>query len=180
MKEFAACFQKYYIFKERSPRQEFWFFCLFGGLILGIACVLDYFLATSVYFDGMFAGGYITWFSALVMLCPFCAVMTRRLHDTGCKEIWMILFFVINAITIPLIYESLTIYGSEGGRFIFALLLVCVFVSVFYNVWLIFTLCTDSVPDNKYGKNPKTLAKEENNKTEDTETKEETAENTEE
>ena len=174
MKEFLQCFKKYYIFKERASRQEFWMFCLFGCVILAIGFLLDYFLSTCIYYENTVAGGYITFFFALILLCPFCAVMTRRLHDTGKREIWMILFFIVLAVTLPLIYESLIIYSSDGGSFILSLLLANIFVFSFYMIWLLLTLCQDSCENvNRYGLSPKYVPETEEY------TKEETEENTE-
>lgn len=155
MKDFLICFRKYYLFRARSTRQEFWLFCLFGAVILAIGWILDHFLATEVFWDGLPVGGYISWFFALVMLCPFSAVMTRRLHDRGKKEIWMYVYYLVLLFAVPVAYESINIYAADGGRFILGLFLLSVFVFVFYNIWLILEMASDSVGDNKYGKCPK-------------------------
>ncbi|MBQ0104492.1 MAG: DUF805 domain-containing protein [Armatimonadetes bacterium] len=174
MKYFFDCFRKYCSFRTRARRREFWFFCLFAAIILIIAYFLDMLLATEIYTEGSKIGGYIFFFASLVMLCPFAAVMTRRLHDTGKKKIWTVLFFILSALFVPVLLESWEIYGTEGGAFILALALLSTFVLTFYWIWLILSLCEDSKKeDNKYGKSPKYIMPkpEENSPEENTEEK---------
>ena len=155
MKEFAVCLKKYFNFKERGTRREFWLFTLFGFIILAVLGTLDYFLATTITYNGFIVGGWLIYFGALLLLFPFSAALTRRLHDTGKPEIWMILMYVtvvglgFGFINIATAYANTHSVGS------LILLLATIFVFFFYMIWLIGTLCVKSqMSDNKYGPCP--------------------------
>ncbi len=156
MKEFITCFKKYFNFKERARRREFWFFALFGFIILAILGTLDYFLATTITYKGFIVGGWLMYFGALLMLFPFSAALTRRLHDTGKPEIWMILLYV-TVIGLGFGFGHIaTAYADTHSTGSLILLLITIFIFAFYLIWLTITLCINSeMRENKYGPCPK-------------------------
>ena len=156
MKEFITCLKKYFNFKERARRREFWLFTLIGFIILCILGTLDYFLATTLTFKGFIVGGWLIYFGALLLLFPFSAALTRRLHDTGKPEIWMILLYV-TVIGLGFGFGHIaTAYANTHSTGSLILLLITVFIFAFYLIWLTITLCVNSeMRENKYGPCPK-------------------------
>ena len=62
------CFKNYANFKGRASRSEYWYFYLFGILVLFVTAIVSAALYSLV---------------VLGLLLPFITVLTRRLHDTG-------------------------------------------------------------------------------------------------
>jgi uncharacterized membrane protein YhaH (DUF805 family) len=62
------CFKNYANFKGRASRSEYWYFYLFGILVLFVIAMVSAALYSLV---------------VLGLLLPFISVLTRRLHDTG-------------------------------------------------------------------------------------------------
>lgn len=154
MKEFAKGFLNFVNFKTRATRREFWFFALFSFILMVLLFLLDLGMATTIKDseNNCIVGGYISAFGALVLICPFSAVMTRRLHDTNKRGIWTIINYIILIVCIPVLYESLHIYAEESGRLVLGLMLGSVFLLTFYSLWLILTLSSPSYGENnKYG-----------------------------
>ena len=84
----STCLKKYFVFKGRASKYEFWFFALFLiiyffviGFLLGMAGVSD---------EGIETAGVLL---VLPVLCPYIAVTARRLHDFNHSG-WMQLVFV--------------------------------------------------------------------------------------
>lgn len=173
MKEFAKGFLNFANFKTRATRREFWLFTLFAFILMVLLFLLDLGLATTIKDseNNCIVGGYISFFGLLVMICPFSAVMTRRLHDTNKNCIWMIINYIVLIVCVPVLYESIHIYAEESGRLVLGLMLGSVFVLVFYNIWLILTLCSPAYKENnKYGN---VIVEKENNELENNELEQE-------
>ncbi len=84
-----TCFHKYADFNGRAARPEFWWFCLFGLIVLAITGLVS---------------RYLYGIAALALLIPGLAAGSRRLHDTG-KSGWFQLISVIPLLgTLVLIY----------------------------------------------------------------------------
>lgn len=81
-----TCFKKYFDFKGRARRSEFWWFVLF---VLIVSSVLSYF--------GMLSPivGYVSMAFGLAVLIPELAVLCRRLHDTGRGSWWVVLLVLL-------------------------------------------------------------------------------------
>ena len=162
MKHFLNCYKKYIDFKTRSTREEFWYFVLFGFVALSVLLALDFLLTTTIKCQNHIIGGWLTYFYALGTLLPFSAVMTRRLHDTGKPEIWMILYYVTVVGLGFGMFKVFTAYANTLSLISLILSIITVFVMVFYLAWLILTLCVDSQKtSNKYGDCPKITPVEE-------------------
>lgn len=70
-----TCFQKYVDFNGRARRSEYWFFCLFGGILGSIVAII--------------AGNIGSSILSLILFLPNLAVNVRRLHDVGKKGTWI-------------------------------------------------------------------------------------------
>ena len=78
------CFKKYFNFKDRASRSEYWYFALFGIIVYAIG------------FGLMFISYKLIWLLAIIsiaLVIPFVAVTARRLHDIN-KSGWFQLLSV--------------------------------------------------------------------------------------
>jgi uncharacterized membrane protein YhaH (DUF805 family) len=93
---------KYVVFRGRSSRSAYWWFYLFGFLVLLAAVIIDYALGTYPIIYGLVA---------LALLLPNLAVLVRRLHDSGHSGWWVLIGIlpIIGAIVL-LVF---TLQGSE-------------------------------------------------------------------
>lgn len=87
-----SCFNKYFDFKTRSSRKEFWYWQLFRILM---------FLSIT-YLESLGLSG-LLFISNFIFLIPEIAVSIRRLHDINKSGWWILLTFTIIGI-IPLTY----------------------------------------------------------------------------
>ena len=81
----TVCFKKYFDFKGRASRSEFWYFYLFVILVnfisIYIAIQMPFFFAVAI-------------ISGLILLVPALAVTARRLHDTGRSGWWQLTAYI--------------------------------------------------------------------------------------
>ena len=75
-------FSNYVTFSGRSSRSAYWWWYLFGILVLVVSLAIDYALG---------AGGILYVLVALAMLLPNLAVLVRRLHDAGHSGWWVLI-----------------------------------------------------------------------------------------
>ena len=80
-----TCFKKYFDFKGRARRSEFWWFVLFMIIVSSALTFL------SVLVPAM---GYVSLAFSLAVLIPEIAALTRRLHDIGRGGWWVLLMFL--------------------------------------------------------------------------------------
>lgn len=123
-----TCFRKYFDFKGRATRSEFWWFQLFNLSVFGVA----------VFFDGLLGYGFSEEFtpvastSELFFLMPVLAVTCRRLHDLGFSG-----WFQIPAVFLYIDYLGLVIPGfgeaevigyivNAAGFYWMGLFIVCI------------------------------------------------------
>ena len=95
-------FSKYVTFSGRSSRSAYWWWYLFGILVLVGVLAVDYAVG---------AGGILYVLAALALLLPNLAVLVRRLHDAGHSGWWLLigLLPLVGAIVL-LVF---TLQGSE-------------------------------------------------------------------
>ncbi|RYY26635.1 MAG: DUF805 domain-containing protein [Sphingomonadales bacterium] len=98
--------QRYFDFKGRSRRQEFWMFFLFQVILMFCASFIDvalgygqvdsYAQATEGYSVGfsMNSSGPVMLILFLALIIPALAVAVRRLHDTDRSGWWLLLAFI--------------------------------------------------------------------------------------
>ena len=133
---------KYAVFSGRARRKEYWYFCLFNGLVGSIVGVLGALMQKPK------AMTLLSMVYALAFLLPGIAVTVRRLHDTGHSGWWYLLRVAgltlsqtANQLLSPenLLVPSLMVLGA-----------LAIMLPVF--IWV----CTDSQPGaNRFGPNPK-------------------------
>ena len=125
---------KYFNFKGRASRSEFWFFYLF--LVIGYAISISTIFISIKLFIGTIS------IFALAMIIPGIAVTVRRLHDIN-KSGWFIL------LPLPFdIMERVIEKSSEG------LSLVFLVISLGLYIYLLVLYCTDGdKKNNRFGKN---------------------------
>lgn len=87
-----ACLTKYATFDGRSRRSEYWYFLLFGALVMIVAGIIDSGIGSQL----------ATGLTGLALLVPRIAVGVRRLHDTNRSGWWLLIAFTVIGI-IPLI-----------------------------------------------------------------------------
>ena len=100
-----TCFKKFFDFKGRARRSEFWWFELFVLIVTLVWSILGSFISVAVLFG---SGGedfnvtnYVITLSVIIFLpilflmIPQYAVTTRRLHDTGRSGWWIVLSLII-------------------------------------------------------------------------------------
>ena len=98
-----SCFNKYFDFKTRSSRKEFWYWQLFRILM---------FLSIT-YLESLGLSG-LLFISNFIFLIPEVAVSIRRLHDINKSGWWILLTLTIIGI-IPLTYFY-CIKGDDGAN----------------------------------------------------------------
>lgn len=93
---------KYVTFTGRSSRAAYWWFYLFGLIVLIAALIIDYAIGTYPI---------IYLLTTLALLLPNLAVLVRRLHDVGRSGWWLLIALVplVGAIVL-LVF---TLQGSE-------------------------------------------------------------------
>ena len=97
-------FKRYFDFKGRSRRKEFWMYTLFVILVSIVLTILDGVLGlggsatgdteltdTSMAAAGAMSGGWLTTIFSLATLIPSIAVSVRRLHDLDRTGWWILL-----------------------------------------------------------------------------------------
>lgn len=117
-----TCISKATTWQGRAARSEYWYFFLFGFLVLIAATVLDSILGTSFKVTDPNSGqqislgyGWLYLLTALAFMLPNIAVMVRRLHDTGRSGwwYWIALVPLIGAIMLLIWFCSRGTVGSN-------------------------------------------------------------------
>lgn len=88
-KAISICMSKFFEFKGRASRSEFWWFYLFTILISWGAMLIDSSRIFSLLFN-------------LIFLFPFLGSGSRRLHDTNRSGWWQLIMLTVIGV-IPLI-----------------------------------------------------------------------------
>jgi uncharacterized membrane protein YhaH (DUF805 family) len=88
-----TCLGKYAVFSGRARRSEYWFFQLFGILVIFVPVAL-------AFLTGLTPAGpriilFLLWsLFILALLIPNLAVCVRRLHDTNSSGWWYFIAFI--------------------------------------------------------------------------------------
>ena len=164
-----TCFKKYFDFKGRARRSEFWWFFLFVAIV---SSVFSFFGLLSPIV------GYLSLAFSLAVLIPELAVLCRRLHDTGRGSWWVVLMAILMggyygtfatligsnfsdmaSATNP---EDMMGMAQEMANSIQAapglatIMMLCSMGSIIMAIiMLIFTVKDSDWNDNKYGPSPK-------------------------
>ena len=83
----SSGFSRYFDFKTRSSRSEYWWWTLFSVLLSAVATVFD---------AALFGGAAVLdTLSSVTLFVPGLAVGARRLHDIGRSAWWLLIIFTI-------------------------------------------------------------------------------------
>ena len=106
----GKCYRKYFVFKGRAPKSEFWWFQLLFFLF-----AWPLFLAELN--SGTWAGFLSIFYFLLTMsaVFPYLAVLVRRLHDTN-HSAWSIFIFFIPLIGFLILLRRLTKVGDQTSN----------------------------------------------------------------
>ena len=108
----AKCYRKYFVFKGRASRSEYWW-CF--ALALLFAWPLR--LAETEEGNWFYILSFIYFFLTVSVMIPLIAAWTRRMHDVG-KSGWSWLFIFIPVIGFILLMRWTTKEGSpEANRY---------------------------------------------------------------
>jgi uncharacterized membrane protein YhaH (DUF805 family) len=80
-----VCLQDYVTFSTRAPRSEYWWFQLFGVILVAIGVVIDALLLRMKLVEEI---------ASLFILLPNISVTMRRLHDLDRTGWWTLLWFL--------------------------------------------------------------------------------------
>ena len=128
---------KYFNFKGRATRSEFWFFYLF--LAIGYAISISTIFISIKLFIGTIS------IFVLAMIIPSLAVTVRRLHDIN-KSGWFIL------LPLPFDIMERVLERSSGEVMGFSLLFTVIALGLY--IYLLVLYCTDGdKKNNRFGKN---------------------------
>ncbi len=143
IKYFLICFKKYFIFKGRARRKEYWYFILFNFIIL-ISIIWVYYtlFPNSTKHTPM----PITVYQFIIFI-PWLAVATRRLHDIG-KSGWWVLPGVVLSFTNPMISSSDSSFAMILGAFL------GLFSIVYVIAMLLFLVRKGTEGENRFGPDP--------------------------
>ncbi len=150
-----TCFRKYFTFKGRARRSEYWYWVLFtivAGMILSVFDLLTFDV------DLEEISPFSTVFT-LITLIPGLAVSWRRLHDVNRSGWWIGGGYL--AIIIGLI--SAGVFGVSVGQDVnipdtLAAILFIIFLLAIlaWGITLLVFFCTDTkAGDNRFGEDPK-------------------------
>lgn len=83
--------KKYFNFKGRACRREFWFFFLF--YVLSFMAMSIFSIYASNFFSGIIVS-YVIVGIAIFLFIPMMAVTSRRLHDSSLSGLWLFLLLL--------------------------------------------------------------------------------------
>jgi uncharacterized membrane protein YhaH (DUF805 family) len=128
--------EKYFCFRGRARRKEYWMFILFTSIIGFVLQILIPFIFAPVF------GKFVFFIFRCGFGIPEAALTVRRFQDTGKKRWLALLLFGTSWL-----FGMIALFGGTDGAY-----LIC---GVFAIPMLII-VCFDSQPGpNKYGPNPK-------------------------
>ena len=114
----AKCYRKYFVFKGRAPKSEFWWCYLLAFLFawpLFLLFAWPLFLAEID--NGSWASilSFIYFILTLSVFFPLAAVWTRRMHDVG-KSAWNAFFIFLPVIGGIMLLRWTMKAGDEGAN----------------------------------------------------------------
>lgn len=147
----STCFRKYFTFRGRAQRSEYWWFYLFtviAGIVLGIIDTVVFDVDPNEDF-----APFSDIFSLLTMI-PLISAACRRLHDTGRSGWWQVLPLAGLLLMIPAIIPALN--GEFEGGLFWGSIVVGAIAVIALVILLIVWLATDSNKGpNRFGQSPK-------------------------
>ena len=161
-----TCFKKYFDFKGRARRSEFWWFVLF---VIIVSSALTFLSALVP------AIGYLSLAFSLAVIIPQFAALVRRLHDTNHSGWWallMVLCFLgyygcfayllgpnienLVNITDPMEMGMQMVDSIQASPGVATAMMVCLFGAIILAIVnIIFAVFDSKWNTNKYGPSPK-------------------------
>lgn len=163
-------FKRFFDFKGRSRRKEYWMYVLFVLIVYIVLMFLDSALGlggsatgdadltgTSVGAAGALSGGWLTMIFALATVIPSIAVSVRRLHDIDRTGWWILLpigFYLVGAV---LAVAGIAQAATGGGGFGMAGVgMVLSGISLILWILLLVWYCMPGTAGpNRFGEDPK-------------------------
>ena len=162
----TTCLKKFFDFKGRARRSEYWWFILFTIIVSAAFNYCSSFLPFL---------SYIGLVVSLLLTIPMLAALTRRLHDTGRSGWWVLLFGVLIALAYGslfyVFYPVADQLKADGDYMALAKILADAFqgsptaatvymfsaigIIVLFIITLIFSVMDSKWGANKYGPSPK-------------------------
>ena len=87
---YLGMFRRYFGFRGRTRRREFWWAFLFNTIVSVAVAFLDGFAFSN--YDSRKYSGLLIWIYSLASFLPLLAIQVRRLHDTNKSGWWVLLF----------------------------------------------------------------------------------------
>ncbi|MBO4804307.1 MAG: DUF805 domain-containing protein [Muribaculaceae bacterium] len=160
------CLNKFFNFKGRARRSEYWWFVLFTIIVSSVFSSLSLFLPM-LSVVGMVIG--------LILLIPMLAALTRRLHDRGHSGWWVFLYglslVLAYGAVMYILYPYLGQLQGEGSYGELAKIMAdavqdnqgaatvylfsCLAALLFFIITLVFSVMDSKWGENKYGPSPK-------------------------
>ena len=107
------CFKNYFTTNGRATRSEYWYFTIFVLLMSPILTLSDIYLFPETLETD---DSPLHFFFSLIILCPWIAVTTRRLHDVNRNGWWQLITITIIGI-IPFIYWMIKRGDSSENKY---------------------------------------------------------------
>lgn len=164
-------FKRFFDFKGRSRRKEYWMYVLFVLIVYIVLMFVDSALGlggsatgradltgTSVGAAGALSGGWLTMIFALVTLIPSIAVSVRRLHDTDRTGWWILLpmGFYLAGMVLALAGVAQVASGGSSGMATAGVGLVLSGIAMITGILLLVWYCMPgTVGPNRFGEDPK-------------------------
>lgn len=130
------CFKKYFVFKGRATRSEYWWLVLLVWIFWVVVITLlklEYYVIADIF-----------GIALLALIIPLISVCARRLHDTGRSGWWQ---------ASPLLPGMfLGFFLKSFGANLLIIIIPLGIIQLGIYLWLFFILCQKGKPEaNKYG-----------------------------
>ena len=171
-----TCFKKYFDFKGRARRSEYWWFILFGFIVYFVWAFLTAFLL-ALGIEGLgrsdvmvgspimafFTTSGIIMLPILFLVIPMYSALTRRLHDTGRSGWWVVASLALSIVySVTYFYMFNQMISSSRNMMegfsspLMIVIVILALASMALGIALLVFSVMDSQPhENKYGPSPK-------------------------
>lgn len=161
--------KRYFDFKGRSRRKEYWMYTLFVFLVTIVLTILDDVLGlggsvtgetdlsgASVAASGAMSGGWLTNIFAVATFIPGIAVLVRRLHDIDRTGWWVLLLFGLIVIGAGAMGFGMAQAVTSGGMGAVGILgIVSLIAGMLLGIVMLVWACTAGTPGpNRFGEDP--------------------------
>ncbi len=102
--------KRYFAYRGRATRKEYWWFTLFYGVVFVLTVFADVLLGT---FNAALSLGALSGFYVVASFSPMLAVTVRRLHDVGRSGWWCLLGLVPGVGSVILLV--ICVFDSQPG-----------------------------------------------------------------